>query len=312
MYKYQIPGTDALLSALNKDPLGKGEESVTYKIAPDCPLALRVSLDIQDPKVLRKLLTEETFVLEDDIFEGRNYGQTVAYVGQNPSDKQKALVALVLLCDGFSMDIYKSRRDIPPSEVALRKTIVLSENIANKPDAAFDKIYDDLHFLSSRQYSIDTYNGGWCTNTGNILLANKQFNIIDIMPFIRERAGINLQHTKGNNTPFYLAHGLIPGAFVYTKEHSKDKRLIELRTEIIHKIIEGAKRNKLNDLGGYSNLTPEKVAHIWQVQLAQLNIEEKYIANFAKDISSVVQEDRYPTLENRRPFVRACSAYDDY
>lgn len=59
------------------------------------------------------------------------------------------------------------------------------------PERAIDFIYDDLHYLSSKKYSLDV-GGGLFTNTGNILYSavDQRWFIIDLQPFITERPGI--------------------------------------------------------------------------------------------------------------------------
>lgn len=120
------------------------------------------------------------------------------------------------------------------------------------PDSSFDILYDDLHYLSSRRHSVDICSLGLFTNTGNLLYSSRDERayIIDVQPFA-QRPGISPTQTKGFNIPLYLTRGLLPGAYCYAQEHSKDKELIKLRTEIVAKSIASAKRNNLNDVNGY-------------------------------------------------------------
>ena len=210
------------------------------------------------------------------------------------------------------MEIHKAGQPVPSNDEALQKTLVLSKTVANMPDCAIDKLYDDLHFLSSREFCIDTWCGGLFTNTGNILLSNtsKEFKIIDLQPFIREHPGINRHHSKGYNTPYYLLHGLLPGMYRYAKEHATHQKLIDYRTEIISKVIKGAQRNHLNDLDGYAGGTMNDAARWWRVILSQLQITEKYINGFIKDITSVTQENKYSPLKNKIPYIRAFGGRD--
>ena len=204
------------------------------------------------------------------------------------------------------MEIHKPGRKMPSSEEAMMKTITLSKAVLNMPDSAIDKIYDDLHFLSSREYSIDVGNGGLFTNTGNILMdvANKKFQIIDIQPFVRNRVGIPQNHTKGFNTPLFLARGLLPGAYGYAMEHANYPLLIDYRTEIIDRIIQGAQRNHLNDVGCYLKGDEDVMAMFWKVQLTKLRISEKYMESFIKDICAVEQVNRYNLIKSNIPMVR--------
>lgn len=306
-----LPNLDEIIYAISEEPLGMGAEAKVYKIHTDPDYTVRVSNNAPDLETLSERIYAEGFTEQKDIFNGRNYAQAVAYMGVDTYNTTNALVTINLYSPGFSMEIYKpkgkGKGDEPSSDVALMKTLALTKAILEMPDEAIDKIYDDLHFLSSREYSIDTGNGLF-TNMGNILLSgkDKEFRIIDIQPFIRERVGILRTHTKGFNTPFYLTHGLIPGLYKYGKEHSKYPPLIDYRTEIIDRIIKGAQRNNLNDVGNYSrgSVKIEDMARPWEVLLNQLHIPEKYQEGFVRDILSVKQEHRYRLVKHDVPMIR--------
>ncbi|MBO6289847.1 MAG: hypothetical protein J6N45_05940 [Alphaproteobacteria bacterium] len=305
MKKRILPSLDEIMFAISEEPLGMGEEAKVYKIHTNPDYTVRVSNNAPDFDQLSKIIENEKFVEQKDIFAGRNYAQPVAYLGLD-KDSGNALVTLNLYSPGFSMEIYKPGRKMPSSNEALMKTRALSEAIVNMPDSAIDKIYDDLHFLSSREYSIDVGNGGLFTNTGNILYSavDKEFRIIDLQAFIKNRVGIPPNHTKGFNTPLFLTRGLIPGAYGYADEHASNPDLIAFRTEIIDKIIRGAQRNNLNDEGGYLRGNRNEMAHYWQFQLKKLQIPEKYQETFIKDISAVKQEHRYRLVRQDTPLVR--------
>ena len=305
MKKRVLPSLDEVIFAISEEPLGMGEEAKVYKIHTNPNYTVRVSNNAPDLDQLSKIIFEEQFVEQKDIFAGRNYAQPVAYLGLD-QNSGSALVTINLYSPGFSMEIYKPGRKMPSSEEALMKTLTLSKAILNMPDSAIDKIYDDLHFLSSREYSIDVGNGGLFTNTGNILYSavDKEFRIIDIQAFIRNRVGIPPNHTKGFNTPLFLTRGLVPGAYGYADEHAKYPSLIDYRIDIVNKIIQGAKRNNLNDQGGYLRGDMDKIAGFWKFQLTKLNIPENYKENFIKEICSVKQEHRYRLVRNDVPLIR--------
>ena len=241
---------------------------------------------------------------QKNIFGERNFAQTLAY-WKNPENPDQPLLTINLYCPGISIEVQKGGRPKPDAEEALIRTKVLSETILNLPDDAFDKLYDDLHFLSSRKHTIDV-GGGLFTNTGNILYSavdNRMF-IIDLQPFLQDHPGINSNQTKGFNTPLYLARGLIPGAYSYRIEHSKDPDLIKYRTEIIHKVISGAERNNLNDVGGYLKGDMDKMLGFWFSQLQVLNIPEKYHNDFLNRIGSVKDKQRYSVAKELLTYVR--------
>ena len=306
MAEYALPSIDEVIFAISEEPLGMGEEAKVYKIHTNPLYTVRVSNDAPDLEELSKRIFTEKFAPQKDIFSGRNYAQPIAYMGRDPYDKDNALVTINLYAPGVSMEIHKPGRKMPSTEEALMKTLAWSKAVANMPDSAIDRLYDDLHFLSSREYSIDVGNGGLFTNTGNILYSanDKGFRIIDIQPFMRERVGINQNHTKGFNTPLYLTRGLIPGAYGYADEHAKYPALIEYRTEIIDKIIRGAQRNHLNDVGGYLRADMKAIAKYWEIQLTKLRIPEEYKESFINDICSVQQEHRYRLYRSYVPLVR--------
>lgn len=134
--------------------------------------------------------------------------------------------------------------------------------------------------------------GGLFTNTGNILYSavDQRWFIIDLQPFITERPGIPKNQTKGFNTPLYLTRGLLPGALCYKDEHAKDPKLIEYRTQLVDRIISGAERNGLNDVGGYLKGNMDTMLNIWELQLRILNVPEKYRDNMLNRIGSVRDE----------------------
>jgi len=261
---------------------------------------------VKDYESLAKMIFNEGFVPQKDIFAGRNYAQSVAYLKGDTQDPCNALATTNLYAPGFSMEIHKPGRRMPSSEEAMMKTLALSKAILNIPDAAIDKLYDDLHFLSSREHSIDVGNSDWFANTGNILYSgvDKEFSIIDIQPFLKDTFKAPQGQTKGFNTPLFLARGLVPGAYAYFKEHSKYPPLIEYRTEIVDRVIQGAERNHLNDIGGYLKGDKDQIAYIWNYQLSRINIDEKYRENFVKRICSVKQEHRYRLVRHDEPLVR--------
>ncbi len=301
-----LPTIDEVLCAMSERPLGMGEEATVYKVHTNPKFTVRVSRDAPSLEILAQRIFDEKFTVQKDIFEGRNYGQTVAYMWLDERDEHMALIAICRYAPGVSIEIWKPGQYEPSSEEALMKTIVFSKTILNLPDKAYDGVCDDTLFLSSKGYSIDTGNCGWFSNMGNILLdaANKRLQVVDIQPFYRQHPGINMNHTKGFNTPLYLAHGLITGSYKHAKEHSKYPALIEYRTETIDKIISAAERNHINDLGGYIGNDLSKIEHIWDYQLSLLNIEEKYRKNFVKRVCSIKDEQRYPVTNNFERLVR--------
>lgn len=306
MKKRVLPSIDEVIYAMTEEPLGAGDEAKVYKIHTNPDYTVRVSNEAPDLETLSQMMYEEKFVEQKDIFAGRNYAQPVAFMGLDANDKLNAMVTINLYAPGFSMEIHKPGRKMPPSDEALMKTLTLSKAVLNMPDTAIDALYDDLHFLSSREYSIDVGNGGLFTNMGNILYSgkDKKFSIIDVQPFIRERVGIPANHTKGFNTPLFLARGLIPGTYGYAKEHAKYPTLIAYRTELVNKIIKGAERNHLNDVGGYLSGDADAMALFWKRQLDQMLIPEDYQESFIKQICAVKQEKRYRLVKHDVPLIR--------
>ena len=295
MKKRELPTKDEILFAISEEPLGRGEEAKVYKVHTNPDYTVRVSNEVKDYESLAQKIFNEGFKPQKDIFEGRNYAQPVAYLKGDAEDSNKVLATINLYAPGFSMEIHKPGRKVPSSEEAMMKTIALSKAVLNMPDAAIDRLYDDLHFLSSREYSIDVGSGGWFAHMGNILYSgvDKEFSIIDVQPFLKDTFKAPKGQTKGFNTPLFLTHGLVPGAHKYLAEHSKYPPIIEYRTEIVDRVIQGAERNHLNDLGGYLKSDMSELAYIWNYQLSIINIDEKYRENFVKRICSVKQEHRY-------------------
>lgn len=306
MINYDLPDIDEILFSMSEHPLGQGEEATVYKVHTKPKYTVRVSHNAPPLRELRKVLTENDFHLQENIFEDRNFAQPIAWWGEDAIVDGSALITINLYSPGFSLEVHKPGRPKPDSEDALIKTKVLSETIANVPDSVIDKLYDDMHFLNSREYSIDVGGGLFC-NTGNILYsaADEKAFIIDVQPFIKhgERVGIP-PHTKGLNMPLYLARGLLPGAYCYADEHAKDPELIEYRTAIVDKVISGAQRANYNDVGGYLGKDLAKIPKFWEVQLRKLQIPERYHDSFIRDVCSIEHKTRYPLYKNKVPFVR--------
>lgn len=300
---YNLPTNDEILFALGESPLGEGAEATVFKIHTHPKYTIRVSNNFKRSDAF-KYLQEAELHLQKNIFGHRNFAQTVAYFW-HPTDIPEVgpKITINYYCPGFSYEIYKPGRPMPDAEEALIKTRLMSEKILEIPDKAIDEIYDDLHFLSSREHSIDV-GGGLFTNTGNILFSalDQRLFIIDLQPFLEKgRYGTNPQNTKGFNTPLYLTRGLMPGMERYRDEHSKDHYLINLRTEILDKVISGAERNNLNDEGGYLSGSLREMEKYWRVQFALLKTPEKYQENMLKRLLSIKDKPRY-RLHNEAQF----------
>ena len=298
-----LPSIEEILFAMSEQPLGEGAEAKVFKIHTNPKYTVRVSLECPPLSVLSEIINNNPRINQKNIFGNRNFAQALAY-WKNPQNPSEPLLTINLYCPGISIEVEKPGRPKPDAEEALIRTRVLSETILNLPDAAFDQIYDDLHFLSSRKHSIDV-GGDLFTNTGNILYSavdNRMF-IIDLQPFI-QRPGLPQNQKKGFNTPLYLARGLLPGAFCYQHEHSKDPDLIKYRTEIVERVIAGAERNHLNDVGGYLKGDISQMAAYWRRQITLLNIPEQYHENMIKRISQIQDEPRYYIIKDVINYVR--------
>ena len=300
-----LPSVDEIFFAMSDPPLGEGEEAKVYKVHTNPKYTVRVSHHAPALDELRAQLSTDSFHQQHDLFDGRNFAQAYAWWGKDSWVNGSALITINLYSPGFSLEVHKAGQEIPGSEHALIKTRVLSETIVNMSNAAIDKLYDDMHFLTARHYSLDV-GGDLFQNTGNILYSavdDKAF-IIDLQPVVQTHPGIPENHDKGFNMPFYLARGLLPGVRHYAATHAKDARLIELRTEIIEKIIAGAERNHFNDLGGYLGNDVSKIALFWQNQLNNLRIPEKWHANCIHRICHITHQEKYPKQSIRQSFIQ--------
>lgn len=304
--KTDLPEIDEILYAVSEVPLGEGAEAQVFKIHTNPNFTVRKKSHGISNTELAQYLKEADSVLQPDIFGERNFAQTVAYF-DHPKliDENGPFLTINRYCPGFSFEVYKPGRPKPDAEEALTKTRLLSEKMLDIPDRAMDIIYDDLHFLSSKKNSLDV-GGGLFTNTGNVLYSavDQRWFIIDLQPFIVERPGIPKGQTKGFNTPLYLTRGLLPGALCYKDEHSKDPELIKYRTMMVDRIISGAERNGLNDIGGYLAGNMDKMLNFWELQLKILNVPEKYQDNMLTRIGSVRQEHRYATDNTMANYIR--------
>lgn len=309
---YNLPLTSEVITALCDRCLGEGQEVKVYKIDTNPDFTVQLSQDAPAISVLTDYLKQYPFKTQSDIFGDRNFAQPIAYWSHPDINGGETILTINRYSPGFSIEIHKPRLPVPDSEESLIKTRTWSEKIANMSDASFDILYDDLHYLSSRRHSIDVCTLGLFTNTGNLLYSSRDQRayIIDVQPFI-QKPGISPTQTKGFNTPLYLTRGLLPGAFCYAEEHSKDPELIQMRTEIIAKSIASAKRNNLNDVNGYLKGSMDNMLHFWELQLRKLNIADKYRDDFLTQIGSIKQEQRYTPLSKPLQYyhIRGCNDY---
>ncbi|MFV0625847.1 MAG: hypothetical protein ACK5N8_00675 [Alphaproteobacteria bacterium] len=325
-----LPDLNDLTFAISDAPLGQGSEARVFKVHTKPHYTLRVSVNISNSEQLINILNNAKLVSQKDFFEGRNFAQTVAIFKEaNKPVDTLPLVSINRYVPGFSLDIgrlntltkdYNKYELLTPdekkqeSERVLAVTKKLSEMVLNIGDSKYDKLFDDLHFLNSVKQSIDC-GGGLYTNMGNILYSGNenQLNIIDLQPFREESPGINRNHTKGSNSPFNLLHGILPGSFfhrnqdyliaqnmpVKREDHSKDSELINIRTEIVEKVISAAERNNLNDLNNYSMANMQSVHRAWTVLLESIRVPEKLQSNFIFRLNKIKDEVRYKPRNNQ-------------
>lgn len=291
----EFPTIDEIFFAISEPPLGEGEEAKVYRIHTKPQYTVRVSHNAPAIDELHRQMLTNPLHFQKDVFDGRNFGQTLAWWGKDTLVKDGAMLSINRYVSGFSLEIYKPGQRIPDVESALIKTRVASEKVAHMSAEAMDHLYDDMHFLNARRFSIDVGSAGLYRNLGNILYSPSEdrARFIDLQPFITQHPGIDPTHTKGFNMPFELVRGLLPGVLQYQKEHSDNPALIELRTEIVNNVIAGAERNNYNDLGGYLGSDNSKMAKFWEFQLKQIKVPEKFHQNFISRICSVKHVSRY-------------------
>lgn len=308
----QLPLMSEVITALCDRCLGSGQEVKVYKIDTNPDFTVQISHEAPSISVLKDYLQKYPFKTQPDIFGERNFAQPIAYWQHPDINGGETILTINRYSPGFSIEIHKPGLPKPDNEESLIKTRVWSEKIADMPDSSFDILYDDLHFLSSRRHSIDVCTLGLFSNTGNLLYSSRDQRayLIDVQPFI-QKPGILPTQTKGFNTPLYLTRGLLPGAYCYAEEHSKDPELIKLRTEIVAKSIASAKRNNLNDVNGYLKGSMDNMLHFWKLQLMKLNIPEKYHESFLTQIGSIKQKQRYAPLAKPLQYfqIRGCNDY---
>ena len=302
-----LPRKEELVTALAEHPLGNGSEARVYKIHTSPQFTLRVSHDLAKKDLSQKILEAE-LVMQEDIFSGRLFGQTVAYL-KHPdlldSYSKDPLITINYYSRGHDYTIVKDPKENPTEQETLSRTITATKMLVDPeifPDKAFDCLFDKLKFLSSRQYTIDVGNDLFCNN-GNILpsVQDHKFFIIDVMPFIpadqlrlASRPFLNPQHTKGCNSPIFLARGLLYGYLPHQAFHSQSSELTDLRTKLLHRIIDAAIRSQVSDRETY--MFNPMVA--WNRQLTHLNIPQKEQSKLMKKIAGI--EDSQPYRVSRK------------
>jgi len=281
----ELPQKEELIAALAEQPLGMGEEAQVYKIHTRPQYTMRVSPDLLSTKVnISQAIGEAEVVLQEDIFMGRMFGQTVAYFNHPDlidAYSKDPLITINYYSPGHDYTIVKNPASQPTPEETLGRTIAITKMLVDPnvfPDRAYDSLCDKLKFLSSRQFTIDVGNELF-SNTGNILpsVQDHQFFIIDIKPFypaadlrLATRPHLNPEHTKGFNSPFFLSRGLLYGYRKHHTEYGTNLELLDLRIRLLNRIVDSAMRSNLDDSHTYM-FHPETV---WKRQLTKLNVPE--------------------------------------
>ena len=301
-----LPQKEELVAALAEQPLGNGSEARVYKIHTRPQFTLRVSQDLSKKDLSQKIL-EADLVVQEDIFSGRLFGQTVAYLSHPDlldSYSKDPLITVNYYSRGHDYTIVKDTKENPTEQETLSRTIAVTKMLVDPemfPDRAYDSLFDKLKFLSSKQYTIDVGNDLFC-NTGNILpsVQDHKFFIIDVMPFIPTDnlrlatcPSLNPEHTKGCNSPLFLARGLLYGYLPHQKFHSQNSELTDLRTKLLNRIIDAADRSQLNDQETY--LFNPFVA--WNRQLTRLNIPQKEQEMLLKKVRNIKDSQPYRVVK---------------
>ena len=308
-----LPQKEELIAALAEHPLGDGSEARVYKIHTSPQFTLRVSRELMKKDLPQKIM-EADFVVQEDIFSGRIFGQTVAYLNHPDlldSYSKDPLITVNFYSRGHDYTIVKDLKEHPTEQETLSRTIAVTKMLVDEeifPDKAFDGLFDKLKFLSSRQYTIDVGNDLFC-NTGNILpsVQDHKFFIIDVMPFVpaeklrlASNPCLNPQHTKGCNSPLFLTRGLMYGYLTHQPFHSKNSELTMLRTKLLHRIVDSAVRSQLSDENTYS-FNP---AISWKRQLTHLNIPQKEQSKLMKKLASIEDTQPYRVCRKMPNLVR--------
>ena len=297
-----LPQKEELVAALAEQPLGNGSEARVYKIHTRPQFTLRVSSDLSKKDLPQKIM-EADFIVQEDIFSGRLFGQTVAYLSHPDlldSYSKDPLITVNYYSRGHDYTIVKDTKENPTEQETLSRTIAITKMLVDPeifPDRAYDGLFDKLKFLSSRQYTIDVGNDLFC-NTGNLLpsVQDHKFFIIDVMPFVpadklrlASRPSLNPQHTKGCNSPLFLTRGLMYGYLPHQPSHSKNQELTDLRTKLVHRIVDAATRSQLNDQQTY--LFDPMIA--WKRQLTHLNVSPEEQQKLMKKIAAIGDTQPY-------------------
>ncbi len=302
-----LPGKSEILYALQEPPLGSGQEATVFRFLTNPDYSIRIKnghvqeikdifndlIHVKDPR-----MSEDIFTRQEDIFEGRNFAQTVAYY--------KDIATINRFSPGFSIEVEKPGRPPLEEEESLTKSKLFSKMILSLPDKAFDKAFDDLKFLSSKKFCIDVGGGFFC-NTGNILCSPKDHCIkfIDLQPFITQRPGIPKDHTKGFNSPLFLLKGLIPGSFKNKDLHKSDPELNKFRQKIIEKVVSAAERKHVSDIGSYLGHNKETIEKIWRVQMKQIDMPDDFADNITNRVMAIKDRNKYLKKQNNiAPYIR--------
>ena len=315
-----LPKKEELITALSTRPLGNGSEARVYKIPTNPQLTLRVSHDL-DGKDLSQQILEAELTPEKDIFSGRRFGQTIAYL-KHPQlidhYSEDPLITVNYYSPGHDYTIVKNIHQNPTEQETLDRTIATTRMLLdpkNFPDSAYDALFDKLKFLSSKQYTIDVGNE-LVHNTSNILPSVEQheFFIIDVMPFIpaeklrlMSSPSLNPNHTKASNSPFFLTRGLMYGHLEHQPFHSKSQELTDLRIQLLHRIIDAATRSKLSDKDTY--MFDSIIPFAWNRQLTRLNIPKEEQTKLMEKIENIQDTQPYPVVQKMPPFARIGGFY---
>jgi len=201
-----------LLAFQNKVELGRGGNAIVYDI-PGTDFVLRV------PKGSASPTTSDEIVAVADPFDGRNFGQPIATIGQSQIlHRQSGIPA--------GLTNYRNLTQEEADEQYVAATIAA----ASMPQSAYDKFAADLMFLNSRGALFDG------SKSNNVLIDSNsgQFNLVDI----------NQNKPKNVNNGFSTIVVTLMGT-TYAYRYKGKTDLTNLRKQIYDKTLAAAKKTGL-------------------------------------------------------------------
>ena len=164
-----------ILTAISKQPIGKGTEATTYDAG---RYVVRIPHTVKIDNAFREKLSAGTYKYQkvDNVHGRRNFGQPL----YNLTDTKSGTVVLSVCkkVDGIpTNDLVEEPLTAKQKSDAVSVAIEKMRIMASAPQSAYNKLVDDLNHLATTNFTIDPSEGNMLFDAGA-----GRFHIIDLRP----------------------------------------------------------------------------------------------------------------------------------